>query len=99
VKPFQFSGPASEELTAAIQWYESRRVGLGAEFYDAVVRAVERIEAFPEIGTPRSGRFPHRRLPIARFPYTIVYRVREHDIYGVAVAHEHLRPEYWKQRS
>jgi plasmid stabilization system protein ParE len=98
VKPFQFSAPAAEELVAAIRWYENRREGLGAEFYDAVVRTVARIEGFPEIGTPRGGRFPHRRMPVPRFPYTIAYRVRAHDIYGVAVAHHRRRPGYWKQR-
>lgn len=99
MKPFQFCAPASEEFTAAIRWYETRRSGLGAEFYDAVVRTIDRIRTHPEIGTLRTGRFPHRRFRVARFPYTIVYRVREHDIYVVAVAHTSRRPGYWKDRS
>jgi plasmid stabilization system protein ParE len=98
VRPFQFSSPASEELTAAVRWYERRRPGLGGEFYDAVVRTIERIQQFPEIGTLRSGRLPHRRLRVPRFPYTIAYRVRDHDIYVVAVAHNRRRPGYWKNR-
>jgi plasmid stabilization system protein ParE len=97
LKPFQFSAPAAEELTAAIRWYETRRPGLGAEFYDAVVRTIERIQRFPEIGAPYGGRLPHRRMRVTRFPYTIAYRVREHDVYGVAVAHTHRQPDYWKQ--
>jgi plasmid stabilization system protein ParE len=98
VRPFQFSKPASEELAAAVRWYESRRSGLGGEFYDAVAREIERIQHFPEIGTPRGGRFPHRRKRVARFPYTIAYRVREHDIYVVAIAHMSRRPGYWHNR-
>ena len=98
MKPFQFSTPASEELTAAIRWYESRRPGLGAEFYDAVVRTIERIEAFPDIVAPRVARLPHRQMPVARFPYPIAYRVREHDIYAVAVAHTHRRSGCWRNR-
>ena len=98
MKPFQLSAPAAEELTAAIQWYEERRSGLGGEFYDAVVRTIELIRTHPEIGALRTGRFPHRRIRVARFPYTVVYRVREADIYVVAVAHTSRRPGYWKNR-
>lgn len=96
--PFQISAPASEEFTAAIRWYETRRPGLGSEFYDAVVRAIDVIRTHPEIGTLRTGRFPHRRFRVVRFPYTVVYRVREHDIYVVAIAHASRRPGYWKSR-
>ena len=98
MRQFQFSTPAAEELTAAIRWYESRRSGLGGEFYDAVVRTIERIQQFPEIGTTRRGHPRHRRMQVSQFPYTIAYRVREDDIYVVAVAHYRRRPDYWKNR-
>ena len=98
MRPFQFSTPASEEFTAAIRWYESRRSGLGGEFYDAVVREIERIQEFPEIGAPDGARLTHRRVRVTRFPYTIAYRIREQDIYVVAVAHTSRRPGYWNHR-
>jgi toxin ParE1/3/4 len=98
VTPFHFSALASEEFTAAITWYETRRIGLGGEFYDAVVRTIDLIRTHPEIGTLQTGRFAHRRMRVARFPYMIAYRVREHDIYVVAIAHTSRRPGYWKDR-
>jgi toxin ParE1/3/4 len=98
VKPVQFSAPASNELIEAIKWYETRRGGLGRDFYDAVVQTIELIRTHPEIGTPRSGRLPNRQLRVARFPYNVVYRVREDDVYVVAVAHTSRRPGYWKDR-
>lgn len=52
----------------------------------------------PEIGSPRSGRLAHRRFTLTRFPYTIVYRMRETDVYIVAIAHTSRRPGYWKNR-
>jgi plasmid stabilization system protein ParE len=76
-----------------------RRAGLGGEFYGAVVRTIDLIRAHPEIGTPRRGRFPSRQLRVTRFPYSIVYRIRDDDIYVVAVAHTSRRPGYWKDRS
>jgi plasmid stabilization system protein ParE len=98
VKPVQFSEPASDELTAAIRWYEMRRSGLGAELYDAVVRTIDLIRAHPDIGTSRLGRLPSRHFRVARFPYKVVYRVRDDDIYVVAIAHASRRPDYWKGR-
>ena len=50
--------PASDEFTEGIRWYEQKRAGLGGEFYDAVVRAVDLIREQPAIGltleNPRS---------------------------------------------
>jgi plasmid stabilization system protein ParE len=96
VKPVQFSEPASEELAAAIEWYEQRRPGLGAELYEAIVERVELIRTHPALGALRGDALPTRQLRVARFPYKIVYRVRELDIYVVAVAHLSRRPNYWK---
>jgi len=98
VKPFQFSKPASDEVAEAIRWYEMRRSGLGSDFYDAIVQTIDLIRTHPEIGTPRMGRLPNRQLRVTRFPYKVVYRVREHNIYVVAVAHTSRRPGYWKDR-
>ena len=98
MKSFQISAPAGEELAAAITGYEAKRRGLGGEFYDAVVDAIELIRAHPEISALRSGRLAHRRFALPRFPYTIVYRVREQDVYIVAIAHNSRRPNYWKNR-
>lgn len=98
MKPFQFSTPASAEFAEAVRWYETRRKGLGADFYDAVVRAIELIRKHPDIGTLREARVPHRRLLVAGFPYQIVYRVRENDLYVVAIAHTSRRPGFWQRR-
>ena len=98
MRPFRFSAPASAELAEAVRWYETRRKGLGADFYDAVVRAIELIRTHSDIGTVRTGRLPHRRVLIAGFPYQIVYRVRDNDLYVIAVAHTSRRPDFWQGR-
>lgn len=98
MKPFQISTPATEELTKAIQWYEQKRRGLGAELFDAVSHTIDVIREHPEIGVPRTGRLLSRQLRVQRFPYYVAYRIREHDIYVVAIAHTKRRPDYWKDR-
>lgn len=92
------SEPASRELTEAVRWYEARRAGFGAEFFDAVVEALNLVEARPEIGSPLSGDHQTRRVVVSRFPYQIVYRLRPREIIIVAVAHSKRRPGYWKSR-
>ena len=98
MKPVQFAVPASEELAAAIRWYEQRRPGLGAEFHDAVVASVGLIQEHPEIGAAR-GRGDARHIVVRRFPFGIVYRIRHDNLYVVAIAHTSRRPGYWKSRS
>lgn len=97
--PIQFAKPASQEFEAAIRWYEQRRHGLGAESYDAIVAAMDLIGARSEIGTSRPDPIPTRQFLLQRFPYKIVYRVRPHDLYIVAIAHTSRRPGYWRNRS
>ena len=92
------SQPASDELAEAVGWYETRRAGLGGEFFDAVVVALTLIEARPEIGTAISADGQTRRLLVDRFPYQVVYRLRPTEIVIAAIAHLKRRPEYWKNR-
>ena len=98
MKPFQFSKPASAELTAAIRWYEGQRAGLGGDLFDAIVATINLIRTHPEIGMARSGRHPSRQMAVNGFPYRVVYRIREHDVYIVAIAHMRRHPNYWKHR-
>lgn len=99
MKPCQLSHPATAELTHAIRWYEQQRTGLGAEVLDAITETIDLIRTHPEIGVPRSTRRPSRQLHANRFPYNVVYRIRDNDIYVVAVAHTSRRPNYWKDHS
>jgi len=39
---------------------------------------------------------PNWQLVVTGFPYKVVYRIRETDLYVVAVAHTSRRPNYWK---
>ena len=98
MRTVEFSDPASAELTAAIAWYEQQRSGLGNELLEAISDTINLIRAHPEIGSPRLTRRPSRQLRVDRFPYNVVYRIRDHDIYVIAVAHSSRRPDYWKGR-
>ena len=95
MKPVRISHPASAEFADAVRWYEQKRTGLGAEFFDAITQAIELVRSGPEIGTAAGSA---RSWLLSRFPYRVIYRVRDEDIYIVAIAHTSRRPGYWKDR-
>ena len=41
---------------------------------------------------------PTRHFRVQGFPYKIAYRLREHNIHVVALAHTSRRPGYWMDR-
>lgn len=92
------SEPASDELTEAVRWYETRRPGLGGELLDAVAETLTLIEAHPEIGSLSRTDPRTRRLLVPRFPFQVVYHLEPAEIVIVAVAHLKRRPGYWKKR-
>lgn len=96
----RFAPEVPYELAEAVLWYEARRQGLGREFLDEVA-------TLPLVGgRPRS--FPRlqdvdatleiRRALLARFPYALVFLVREDEVRVLAVAHAKRRPGYWLSR-
>lgn len=93
------SEPASDELTDAVRWYETRRPGLGAELFDAVAATIEGIERQPAIGTAAYPDPQTRRVLVTRFPFQVVYRLDQDEILVVAIAHLKRRPGYWKHRT
>ena len=92
---------AEDELREAMLFYEDRQEGLGADFYGRVTETIRSIGEDP-------GRFPvyegkrlsreFRRAPVKRFPYIVIYQVREDEALVVAVAHTSRAPGYWEER-
>lgn len=92
---------ASEEAIAAAAWYEQERLGLGAEFAQAIDAALDLLEEdvaplVPVPGVPAELRA--KRLLLRRFPYSIVVRESGDEYVVIAVAHQHRKPGYWKGR-
>lgn len=91
-----FHPDAVEEARAARQWYLERSQLAADSFLTELDRGIEAVSEAPE----RWPIFVHgtRRYLLQRFPFQLIYRVKNDQIEIVAVAHGRRRPGYWKVR-
>ena len=94
--PYAFHPDADAEFEEAALFYESRMIGLGKSFAAEVERTIALVRDFPEAGSSVGRKL--RRVLVARFPYSVVYRHEADSIVVVAVAHQRRRPGYWRRR-
>ncbi len=93
---FTFHPNAKAEFDNSIDYYENRKSGLGREFADEIYEAIGRILQFPKAHSPLSSN--SRRCLVSRFPYGLIYQIRDSDILIVAVMHLNREPKYWQGR-
>ncbi len=89
----------ADDISAAIDWYEGRSVGLGARFRWAVDTRFDDIVAAPDI-FPRAFDdldFQFARIP--KFPYLVLFRVRGEIVYVLGVLHSASDPAKWRRRA
>ena len=94
--PVVVRSAAAAEIESACRWYERERFGLGEEFLEVVNNMKAVIAADPD-------RFPvvHRdlrRAVLARFPYSIFYRVKAEHVIVMACFHSRRNPNVWQSR-
>jgi toxin ParE1/3/4 len=96
MKPYSFHPQAELEADAAFERYFTDSPTAAINF-DAELRAAyARLSRTPRI-CPAFLRGTRRTL-LERYPFSVVFRERLHDIQIVAVAHAKRRPGYWVKR-
>ncbi len=93
-----FLEPAIQEFYEAIAYYNLQRQGLGQEFAKEVEDTIERIKQNPEAWTTISSSKRARRCLTNRFPFGIIYQIRQDTLLIVAVWHHRRRPRTWQER-
>ncbi|MDR1145040.1 MAG: type II toxin-antitoxin system RelE/ParE family toxin [Verrucomicrobiales bacterium] len=88
--------PARLELRKAVLHYNRQREGLGAELRDEVRRAAQSLVANHQLYRLRHG--DYRRVNLRKFPYYLVYFIRQDKILINAITHASRDPEYWLDR-
>ena len=92
----EFLEPAQHELDEAIEYYNAQVVGLGNQFLDEVVNTLQRIADYPEAWQVFSEKT--RRSLLHKFPFGVVYEIRNDSILIIAIANLHRKPNYWEER-
>lgn len=98
---FTFHPAARAEFDASVDWYESRRLGVGQRFAIAIRDAIDSALEAPEMHPtwPEWNHRPTVRTKGVRgFPYRLVYFVHDASLTIVAVAHHKRLPGYWQDR-
>lgn len=84
-----FLQPAAEELEAAVSWYEDKKRGLGFDFMEEVEEYLNLIQDNPHLFQKHQNKSNLHKVPLIRFPYSIIYWVAEQEkiVYIDAVFH------------
>jgi toxin ParE1/3/4 len=89
-----------DDVANGATWYESRQVGLGADFAEEVICTWDALAVNPLL---HSRRHPIKnirwRYP-ERFPYRVIYEVNEAEqtVLVLAVLHAARHDSHWKER-
>ena len=94
--PLRYHQAAEAELLAEIGYLELRVRGLGRRFYAEVQRAEGRIRKFPNSAPEVAPGI--RKIPLRKFPFSLLYSVENDGLLILAVAHHRRRPRYWVDR-
>jgi len=94
--PVKLHPEALLEAKEARNWYAERSANAALRFISELDRAIEQVAQHPT-------RWPEhlhgtRRYLLRRFPYLLVYRVRNEVIEVIACQHGRRRPGYWRAR-
>ena len=90
-----FRPQAEDDALEARAWYESRRVGLGREFGQAIDTLVARIVDNPLLFPRVHGET--RRAVLSRFRYAIYFRETDDQIVILAI-HGRQHQSRWQER-
>lgn len=91
-----FRPQAEADLARAKRWHEDEQIGLGERFRREVFATVDQLRNYPE-SAPRV-RGDIRRAVIRRFPYSVFYIAREHQLVVLRVLHSARDPNAWPER-
>ena len=89
----EFLEIAVAELDDAFEYYEEIYQGLGNRFIEELELTLTRIKVNP-MAWQKAGSLTHRCL-LHRFPYSVIYQIRNDSILVVAIACTHQKPNCW----
>lgn len=90
-----FQNSAKQDIKNIVKWYNSKKQGLGKEFYSEVKTKVKQLITFPYSS---SNRYSDVRIAVLKvFPYMLHYVVdfEKKKVVILAVLHTSQNPKIW----
>ncbi len=91
-----FAAEAKVEIKKAASYYEGCKDGLGKAFLQELESAINSISESPTRW--RTIKVNFRRCLLKKFPYGIIYKIDEDEIFVAAIMHLKRKPDYWHKR-
>ena len=95
-RPIVFRPEVEAELAEAVDWYEMRGQGLGAELLRSLDAVIAQVQRRPTLYPIVFG--SARRAVLRRFPYSVIYIVQDDEILIAACIHSKRDPIRWQKR-
>lgn len=86
-----------ELIEGALFYVREANAQLGQAFISEFERSAALLVEQPRLGAVWRGTI--RRLPLRRFPYSIVYDISGTTLRVLAMAHQSRKPGFWRGRS
>ncbi len=96
MKPLVFHPDAVQDAREAIDYYESKRSGLGNDFRSELDAALSRIRQNPQRFAVADAGI--RICLLHRFPFSVYFEELSDQVWVAAVGHQSRRPGYWMYR-
>lgn len=90
---------ALEDIEEAASWYEEHKTGLGTDFVKTVLASIDSLLVNPFVHRLRDRRRNVRWILINRFPYKVVYKIRDRYVTVLAILHTAQHERRWKERT
>lgn len=94
---YSFLPEAEEEYIEAVRFYEEQQAKLGLSLINEFEKTIALV-----LRHPQTWKVIHpsgiRRVRLARFPYSVFYRILADEAQITAFAHHRRRPNYWLKR-
>lgn len=92
----KFHPKAELELAKSIIWYEKRSVKAKDAFLAELFTTIDAIILNPNRFQKMNNNF--RFVPLNKFPFNIVYRLHEGNVFIISIFHNSRNPSIWTHR-
>lgn len=94
---YRLSQEAENDMLEAYIWYEEQKAGLGEEFLEALEKA-----RYTLLQNPATYRVRYKKkvraFLVDRFPYLILYVLKNNEVNVISVFNTSRDPQVWKER-